>query len=122
MVTNGADPGASMSHTVSAVTDDNDAIRPGPTWLDTERNRIQAHGGSVISNDGAFYWYGENKERTTPGSGIWHWGVRCYRSTDLCNWHDLGVIIPPAPDDPESPLHPAKMVDRPHIVRSRTTG
>jgi hypothetical protein len=97
-------------------------IRPGQVWLDTEGKRIQAHGGSVLAHDGAFYWYGENKERTTPGSGIWHWGIRCYRSTDLCTWEDLGLIIPPTPDDESSPLHPAAMVDRPHIVRAPETG
>lgn len=97
-------------------------IRPGQEWRDLSGKRIHAHGGSVIEHDGAYYWYGENKERTTPGSGIWHWGVRCYRSNDLCAWEDLGLIIPPETDDPESPLHPSQMVDRPHIVRSRRSG
>lgn len=95
------------------------SIRPGATWLDTKGERIQAHGGSLLEHDGAFYWYGENKERTLPGSGIWHWGVRLYRSTDLYNWDDLGVIIPPDEDDPTSALHPAQFADRPHIVRTR---
>jgi hypothetical protein len=95
------------------------SIRPGLVWLDTEGKRIQAHGGSLLHDGGAFYWYGENKEHSTPGSGIWHWGVRCYRSTDLYNWQDLGVIIPPVHDDPASPLHPAQCADRPHIVRNR---
>jgi hypothetical protein len=98
------------------------SIRPGQVWLDTNGSRIQAHGGSVLYEDGTFYWYGENKERTTPGSGIWHWGVRCYSSTDLCTWEDRGLIIPPVPDDPTSPLHPAQKVDRPHIVRNPRTG
>ena len=53
------------------------SITPGQIWLDTEGDRIHAHGGSIIEVDGTFYWYGENKERSTPGSGIWHWGVRC---------------------------------------------
>ena len=97
-------------------------IRPGQTWLDTSGNRIQAHGGSVLYEDGTFYWYGENKERTTPGSGIWHWGVRCYSSRDLYSWEDRGLIIPPEPDDPTSPLHPAQKVDRPHIVRNPRDG
>lgn len=99
-----------------------DAITPGQVWLDTNGNRIQAHGGSIIAVDGVFYWYGENKERSTPGSGIWHWGVRCYSSTDLYSWTDRGLIIPPEPDDPESPLHPAAGVDRPHIIRDERTG
>ena len=83
------------------------SITPGQIWLDTEGDRIHAHGGSIIEVDGTFYWYGENKERSTPGSGIWHWGVRCYSSTDLYNWTDFGLILPPDVDDPTSPLHPA---------------
>jgi hypothetical protein len=93
------------------------SIRPGQPWQDTDGKGVHAHGGSVLHHDNAFYWYGENKERTTPGSGIWHWGVRMYRSTDLYNWDDLGVVVPPVEDDPESPLHPAQFADRPHIVR-----
>ena len=70
-----------------------DRFYPGRVWLDTEGKRIQAHGGSVIFIDGVYYWYGENKEKTVPGSGIWHWGVRCYASRDLYNWEDKGLII-----------------------------
>lgn len=97
------------------------SIRPGQVWLDTEGKRIQAHGGSVMYWQGAFYWYGENKEKTDGRSGIWHWGVRCYRSNDLMNWRDCGVIIPPRPDDPASSLHPAAKMDRPHIIYNART-
>ena len=92
---------------------------PGQVWLDTSGNPIHAHAGSILEHDGDFYWYGENKERTTPGSGVWHWGVRCYRSNDLYNWEDLGLIVPPVEDDPTSPLHPSAKADRPHIIRTR---
>jgi hypothetical protein len=98
------------------------SITPGKVWLDTEGNRIQAHGGSIIDVEGTFYWYGENKERTTPGNGIWHWGVRCYSSTDLYNWTDRGLIVPPDVDDETSPLHPAMAMDRPHILRHPVSG
>ena len=97
-------------------------IRPGQVGLDTMGERIQAHGGSILYVDGVFTWYGENKEHTTPGSGNWHWGVRAYTSTDLVNWEDRGLIIPPVLDDPSSPLHPAQKMDRPHIVRHPGTG
>ncbi len=72
--------------------------------------------------DGMYYWYGENKEFTTPDNDVWHWGVRCYSSKDLYNWEDKGLIIPPEPDDPESSLHPAACMDRPHIIYNRQTG
>ncbi|MBO7407315.1 MAG: family 43 glycosylhydrolase, partial [Clostridia bacterium] len=97
------------------------SIRPGQVWLDTEGKRIQAHGGSLMFLDGTYYWYGENKERTDPADNIWHWGVRCYRSQDLYNWEDLGLIIPPRPEDPSSSIHPSSMMDRPHIIYNRRT-
>ena len=97
------------------------SIRPGQVWLDTNGNRIQAHGGSIMAIGDTFYWYGENKEKTLPGSGIWHWGVRCYASRDLYNWEDKGLIIPPEPDNPESSLHPSRCMDRPHIIYNKCT-
>ena len=98
------------------------SIRPGQTWLDTKGERIQAHGGSLMFIDGTYYWYGENKEKTDPAQKIWHWGVRCYASTDLYNWEDQGLIIPPEPEDMTSPLHPTAQMDRPHIIYNKATG
>ncbi len=97
------------------------SIRPGQVWLDTKGERIQAHGGSVIYVDGTYYFYGENKEKTDGKNGIWHWGVRAYASKDLYNWEDKGLIIPPEPEDEDSPLHPTAMMDRPHIIYNAMT-
>lgn len=97
------------------------SIRPGQPWLDTQGKRIQAHGGSVMYLDGTYYWYGENKEKTDGKNGIWHLGVRCYASTDLYNWEDKGLIIPPEPEDPNSSLHPSASMDRPHILYNQRT-
>ena len=96
------------------------SIRPGKEWLDTDGNLIQAHGGSVMYYNGKYYWYGENKEKSLPGTGIWHWGVRLYSSTDLYNWKDEGLIMPPAPD-PAHPLHHTQYMDRPHIIYNEKT-
>lgn len=92
------------------------SIRPGQVWLDTNGNRIQAHAGSIITLGDTYYWYGENKEKTVPGSGIRSYGVRMYKSQDLYNWEDLGLVLPPVLDDPENPLHPSQAMDRPHIL------
>ena len=93
-----------------------DCFHPGKVWLDTKGERIHAHGGSILHVDDTYYWYGENKEKSTPGSGIWHWGIRCYRSEDLYNWEDLGNIVPPETQNPDHPLHYTQCVDRPHIL------
>lgn len=79
------------------------SIRPGQPWLDTQGKRIQAHGGSVMYLDGTYYWYGENKEKTDGKNGIWHWGVRCYASTDLYNWEDKGPRSQRTPTPPCTP-------------------
>ena len=94
---------------------------PGKTWLDTEGKKIHAHGGSVMFLDGVYYWYGENKEKTLSTNKIWHWGVRCYTSSDLYNWEDKGLIIPPEPDDKDSSLYPEACMDRPHIIFNKNT-
>ena len=46
------------------------SILPGRPWLDTGGKRIQAHGGAVFYQNGTYYWYGENKEKTTGKNGI----------------------------------------------------
>ena len=114
--------GRSDSTALSGSTGPSHCIRPGRLFLDTSGRRIQAHGGSIFYEDGTYYLYGENKELTDGRNGIWHKGVRAYRSHDLYNWEDLGVIIPARPDDPESSLHPTSQMDRPHIVRCERTG
>ncbi len=100
----------------------NTAFHPGQPWFDTEGKRIQAHGGSVFYENGVFYWYGENKEKTHPGNGILQWGVRYYSSTDLCNWKDEGLLIPPNTEDSGSLLHPSSKAERPHILFCDRTG
>jgi hypothetical protein len=97
------------------------SFKPGEVWLDTADKPIQAHGGSIIQVADRYYWYGENKEFTTGKTDVWTWGVRCYSSTDLYNWEDLGLIIPPDTEDRNSPLHPAAGLDRPHILYNSTT-
>ena len=99
-----------------------DRFYPGKPWLDTEGKPIQAHGGSVIAVDDTYYWYGENKDHTDGQNGVWTWGVRAYRSKDLYNWEDCGLIIRPEPEDADSPLNPYNaMMDRPHILYNRFT-
>lgn len=99
-----------------------DAFYPGKPWLDTAGHRIQAHGGAIYYEDGVYYWYGENKEHTDGKNGIWTWGIRVYASTDLYNWEDRGLLIPPELDDPNSSLFPTKRVDRPHLLHCKRTG
>lgn len=98
------------------------AIYPGRPWRDTNGRRIQAHGGAVLYEDGTYYWYGENKDRTDGVCTIWTWGIRAYASKDLYNWEDLGLIIEPDLQHPQSNLYPSAHADRPHILKCEKTG
>lgn len=99
-----------------------DAIYPGQVWRDTDGKRIQAHGGALFYEDGTYYWYGENKDRTDGKCPVWTWGIRAYASRDLYNWEDKGLIISPDLANPESGLYPEKHLDRPHIIKCPKTG
>ena len=97
-------------------------IKPGEIWLDTKGERIQAHGAGVFYENGKYYWYGEDKTYTRKNGKLWTWGIKCYSSTDLVNWEDLGHIIEPTPDDKKSIFHPNRRMDRPHIIKNEKTG
>lgn len=98
------------------------SIKPGQIWLDANGKPIQAHGFQIFEKDGTYYWYGENKEFTIRGSHIWTYGIRCYKSKDLYNWDDCGLIIKPDTINPLSPLHYSQTLDRPHIIYCKKTG
>ena len=71
------------------------SIRQGKEWLDTNGNRIQAHGGSVMYVDGVYYWYGENKEKTTGDSHIWHWGYAATPRQICTTGKTVGLLFLP---------------------------
>lgn len=88
------------------------------TWYDTGGNPIQAHGGSIACVNNKFYFYGENKEYSKPDSGIWHNGVNCYSSNDLVNWKFEARILKSS-EDKGNPMHPTRIMDRPHIIYNK---
>lgn len=96
-------------------------IKPGQPWLDTTGKRIHAHGGSVRYENGVYYFYGENKEYDDVKTGRLFGGVRCYKSENLCDWEDMGLIIPPDTQNKNSTLHPSAKTERPHIIYNRKT-
>ncbi|MFV0364510.1 MAG: family 43 glycosylhydrolase [Suipraeoptans sp.] len=95
-------------------------IKPGQPLYDTEGKLIQVHGGSILHHNGIYYWYGENKEKYIAGGNNWHFGVKLYSSKDFYNWKDEGTILEPQ-DKIEDPMHPDRIMDRPHIVHNKRT-
>ena len=111
-------------------TADLPAFRPGDVWRDTNGQPINAHGGGMLFHDGAYYWYGENKDgRTWLPASTKAWegyrvdvtGVRCYSSKDLLAWRDEGLVLKAVPDDPKHDLHPSKVCERPKVIYNART-
>lgn len=96
-------------------------IVPGAIWCDTDGQPIQAHGGGLIEHEGTTYWFGEDKSGPTTlnekgTARVPFVGIACYRSKDLVRWERCGTALSSVPDDAGSPLHPAKVVERPKVI------
>jgi hypothetical protein len=89
-------------------------FRPGETWLDTNGDPIQAHGGGILVHSNAYYWYGEDR---TPGE---HGAVACYSSTNLYDWKREGVALA-REALPQNDGRPA-FVERPKVLFNPRTG
>jgi hypothetical protein len=100
-------------------------IRPGKTWLDTDGNVIQAHGGGVNFFNGRYYWYGENKTGCSAKQSEgkpWHAGANCYSSSDLYNWTFEGTVLPATSPEFGHELNPRRIMDRPHVLFNKANG
>ncbi len=106
-------------------------IVSGEEWLDTDGNRINAHGGGILYKDSVYYWYGEYKGDSTywnPKVPSWECyrteagGVSCYSSKDLVNWKFEGVVLPSNQTDSTSELHFSHVLERPKVIYNEKTG
>lgn len=97
------------------------SFKPGEIYLDNNNSRIEAHGGYIYYEDGIYYWYGENKEKTFGKNKTWTYGIKYYSSKDLYNWNDEGYLIE-ASSDKKDPMFYERRIDRPHILRNDKTG
>ncbi len=99
-------------------------------WLDTDGNRINAHGGGVLYHEGTYYWYGEYKGDSTywnPKVPSWECyrteagGVSCYSSKNLTDWTFEGVVLPSEKVDETSELHYSNVLERPKVIYNDQT-
>jgi Glycosyl hydrolases family 43 len=102
-------------------------IRPGDAWLDTDGNRINAHGGGILFHQGTYYWYGEIKQGKTylpdvnkswGGTRVDVVGISCYSSTDLLTWKHHGNVLPAVPG---TDLDPKLVLERPKVIYNAKT-
>ena len=93
----------------------------GEAWVDSDANRIEAHGGCILKWDDNYYWYGEDKRKMISPGRSELCGVSCYRSKDLKDWEYRGTVLKPETDDPSHPLYWDKICERPKVVYNKRT-
>lgn len=91
-------------------------IRPGQVWPDDRGRHIQAHGGSILRFNGAYYWFGEDRSRENEPTLRY---VSCYVSTDLAHWRFLNQVVRQA--DPEH-FGTRWLLERPKVFFNAKTG
>ncbi len=97
------------------------SFKPGIPWPDNNGVHINAHGGGVIFHAGFYYWYGESKYPGRDEKERADAGTHCYRSTDLMNWTDMGIVMPMDENDPQSETAVGSICERPKVLFNPST-
>jgi hypothetical protein len=93
------------------------ALATGINFLDTDGNRVNAHGGGIIKVGDTYYMHGEYFLSTTTDNNFN--GFSMYSSKDLATWKNEGIILP---QQASGELGPNRKGERPHIIKCPATG
>ena len=92
-------------------------LSTGVIFMDTDGNRVNAHGGGIIQVGNTFYMHGEYFLDTTTDNNF-H-GFSMYSSQDLATWKNEGIVLP---TQASGLLGPNRKGERPHIIKCPATG
>jgi hypothetical protein len=93
------------------------ALATGVVLMDTDGQRVNAHGGGIIRVGDTFYLHGEYFLATSTDNNFN--GFSMYSSRDFATWKNEGIILP---QQPSGELGPNRKGERPHIIRCPATG
>ena len=116
------EPAAPVAATGQADATTQTKIYPGAQWKDLNGNVINAHSAGIYYENGFYHWYGEHKfAGTKESTGYTEGGIHCYRSRDLINWNDFGVVLPVDKNNPNSDIAYGCRFQRPKVVYNSST-
>lgn len=97
-------------------------IYPNKEWKDTKGKVINAHAGGLYFENDTYYWYGEHK---LPGSaenrGFTGGGMHCYKSKDLINWEDVGLVLSVDYNNANADMVFGCIFQRPKVIYNSST-
>jgi hypothetical protein len=106
--------GASCSGPIGSFSGE---LAAGIAFMDTDGQRVNAHGGGIIREGDTFYLHGEVFSDTSTANDFV--GFSMYSSQDLATWKNEGIILP---QQPSGELGPSRKGERPHIIKCPSTG
>lgn len=87
-----------------------------PTFVDTAGNRVHAHGGGMLVQDGIYHWYGT----TVKEGGAWlSEGINLYTSPDLKAWTNKGEVFHNT--SIVAPMQGPYRIERPKVIFNKKT-
>jgi hypothetical protein len=110
----GSGGGGSCSGPIGTISG---ALATGVAFMDTDGQRVNAHGGGIIREGDTFYMHGEYFLSTTTDNNFN--GFSMYSSKDLATWKNEGIILP---QQPSGELGPNRHGERAHIIKCPSSG
>ena len=110
----GGSGGGSCSGPVGTIAG---PLATGVVFMDTDGQRVNAHGGGIIREGDTFYLHGELFSSTSTANNFV--GFSMYSSKDLATWKNEGIILP---TQASGELGPNRKGERPHIIKCPSTG
>jgi hypothetical protein len=98
--------------------------------IDDHKIKLNAHGAGILFYNNYFYLYGEIKEGSTWLVPNQQWecyrvpagGISCYKSSDLINWNNHGVVLSSSFGNSTSDIDTSRVIERPKVIYNETTG
>lgn len=95
-------------------------IQPGATWLDNNREVLNAHGAGILCHEGRFFLYGECRP-AGPSTLNARLGISVYSSSDLLLWKNEGLALS-VREEAGHPLEAGCKMERPKVIFNPLTG
>ncbi|HYQ05343.1 MAG TPA: hypothetical protein VER96_42010 [Polyangiaceae bacterium] len=113
----GAAAGGATGNCSGPVGTISGALADGVNFLDTDGQRVNAHGGGIIQVGDTFYLHGEYFSPSTTDNNFN--GFSMYSSKDLATWKNEGIVLP---QQASGELGPKRKGERPHIIKCPSSG